>query len=67
MSTRKIVRRHGITELTQLSLPTIYRLMQRGEFPASIRLSSNAVGWDMQEVQEWIEGRKANTRRGGLQ
>lgn len=67
MPTPKIVRRHGITELTQLSMPTIYRLMQRGEFPPSIRLSANAVGWDIEEVHEWIQGRKASNRRGGLQ
>jgi prophage regulatory protein len=65
MQTRRILRRQGLKDLTCLSLPTIYRMIKRLEFPAPIRLSTNAVGWDMEEVNAWIDARKASRSLGG--
>jgi prophage regulatory protein len=59
MHTPRILRRHGLVELTKLSMATIYRLIKRREFPSPIKLSANAVGWDVQDVYAWIESRKA--------
>ncbi|WP_458254280.1 helix-turn-helix transcriptional regulator [Vibrio vulnificus] len=43
-----------------LSTRTIYNLEQRGEFPKRIALTSRNVAWDLSEVEEWIETRKAS-------
>ena len=59
MEPLRIIRRHGLRQLTNLSLATIYRLIKRGDFPRPIRLSAQAVGWDINDVNAWIEGRKA--------
>lgn len=59
-----ILRRLGVSALTGLSRPTIYRLISRGEFPRPIRLSANAVGWDLKDILAWIEDRKAASYRG---
>lgn len=58
MTVKRIVRRHGLKELTGLSLSTIHRLIRTRRFPAPIRLSTQAVGWDINDVHEWIEARK---------
>lgn len=65
MQPTQIIRRHGVVQVTSLSLATIYRLMNRGEFPRSVRLSANAVGWRASDVYAWVEGRKATGRGEG--
>ena len=63
MQHRRILRRRGVADLTSLSLATIYRLIGRGDFPTPIRLSTNTVGWDVRDVDAWIERRKAASAR----
>ena len=41
---------------TSLSRTSIYRLMARGRFPASIALGSR-VSWIEAQVEEWIQAR----------
>lgn len=59
MAQVQIVRSPVVVTLTSLSRPTIYRLIKLGKFPRQIRLSENAVGWDIGEVNCWIQQRKA--------
>ena len=61
----RILRRGGVSALTSLSRPTIYRLISCGKFPKPIRLSANAVGWDVRDVLAWIDDRKASSCGGG--
>jgi prophage regulatory protein len=56
---KKIIRRRTLVEMTGLSLSTVYRLISRREFPAAIRLSTNAVGWALDDVQAWIDQRRS--------
>nr|WP_163500835.1 AlpA family transcriptional regulator [Halomonas socia] len=44
-----------------LSTPTIYRLMKKGDFPGSVKLTPNgrAVAWLESEVDSWVESRQA--------
>ena len=65
MKTLRIVRPKGMEAITSLSLPTIYRLVKQGTFPRPIRLSTQAVGWDINDIAEWIDGCKARQNRGG--
>jgi prophage regulatory protein len=46
-----------IRERTGLSRSTIWRLERRGAFPRHHRISTNAVGWLENEVDEWVESR----------
>jgi len=43
-----------VEELTNLKKSTIYKLMQKGEFPLRMRLSPGRVGWLQHEVLDWI-------------
>ncbi len=53
----QILRTHDVLELTGLSRTTIWRLERGGRFPTRFRLSENSVGWDKDEVLEWIKSR----------
>ena len=44
---------------TDLSRTTRWRLMQRGLFPAKVRLSPNRTGWRLSDILEWLEAREA--------
>jgi len=50
----KILRVKEVAELTGLSIPSIYRLIQLGEFPQSIKIGLKAVGWRESDLQQWI-------------
>ena len=52
-----ILRMAEVTRTVGLGRATVYRMMQRGEFPASIPLSGCAVGWLRSEVEGWITAR----------
>lgn len=52
-----ILRQPEVCRITQLSRVTIWRLERKGDFPARLRLSSNAIGWRESDILEWIESR----------
>lgn len=45
-----------------ISRATLYRLIAKGEFPASRQISPNgrAVAWLKSDIEEWIESRIKN-------
>lgn len=49
------VRLREVEARTGLCGKTIYRKMARGEFPKSVRLGANAVGWRESDLQAWME------------
>lgn len=53
-----IIRRVQLVEKLGLSLTTIWRLEKRGDFPSRIRLSINAVGYDLAEIDRWLATRE---------
>ena len=55
----KFLRFHAVRDRTGLSRSTIWRLERRGEFPKHRRISTNAVGWLEQEINEWMLGKTA--------
>ncbi len=59
----RLLRIQTVTELTGLSRATVYRLLERREFPVPLRISERAVAWRASEVQEWIESRRRTTER----
>ena len=40
-----------------LSRSTVYQLMAAGDFPASVRLTRNSVGWRSDDIDAWIASR----------
>lgn len=48
------VRIAQIVPVVGLSRPTIYRMIERGEFPAPQRISARASLYDAAEVCEWL-------------
>lgn len=50
----KILRRAAVEEMTGLSRSTLYRMMDRNNFPRLVRLGQRAVGWRPKVVEAWI-------------
>ena len=44
-------------EFVCLSVGTLERMVQSGEFPASRQISTKRVGWLTRELEEWAEAR----------
>lgn len=53
----RIIRAKEIQELTGLSRTTLWRLENKGKFPRRVSLGANSVGWQYQEVINWISKR----------
>ena len=50
----KLIKISEVIEKTSLSRSTIYRLLNLGDFPRQVKLSSRSIGWVEEEIQEWI-------------
>ncbi len=53
----KVIRLPEVCNRVGLSKPSIYRLMAKGIFPASRKISERAVGWLESDVNEFITSR----------
>ena len=67
MNNVRILKRPEVEAVTGLSRSTIYLKMEKNEFPRQIQLSTRSVGWLEHEVQEWLQNRVSETRKGGAQ
>jgi len=54
----RFVRLAAVRRMTGLGRSTIYRLMAAHQFPASVQLSSRAVGWRLSDLEQWSRARK---------
>lgn len=52
-----IIRLEKVSEKTGLGRSSIYKLMAEGAFPKSVPLTSKAVGWLSDEIDDWILSR----------
>ncbi|CAD0330501.1 AlpA family phage regulatory protein [Xanthomonas hortorum pv. vitians] len=57
---KTLINRKKLLAMIPLSERTIFNMEQRGEFPRRIALTSRNVAWDLAEVEDWIEARKAS-------
>ena len=55
---RRIIKINEACEKLSISRATMYRLIEKGEFPKPIKLSSRAVGIPIEYIDQWIEERK---------
>lgn len=61
-ASRRIIRRHQLREIVPLADSTIFEMEQRGEFPQRFYLTSRCVVWDLGEVEQWLDARRAASR-----
>ena len=52
MERQRILRLPEVLQKVGLSRSSIYRMINNEEFPAPLRLSSNAIGWFESDVNE---------------
>lgn len=63
-SHKQVVRLSGLSRLLEVSKSTIHRLRREdSEFPKPFLISKQAVGFDLAEVEAWIEARKASRQQ----
>ncbi len=51
---RVIINRKQLLRKVPMSDRTIFEMEKRGEFPQRFSITSRMVGWDLQEVDDWI-------------
>lgn len=56
--TDRLLRIAQVMERTALSRSYIYRLIQRGEFPAQLDLGAKCSRWVEADIAKWIESRR---------
>lgn len=58
MSSQEIfLRIRSVSAKVGLARSTIYMLIQRGDFPAPIKLGGRASAWSSSEVEQWQQAR----------
>lgn len=64
LTSNSIIRLKTLVQLTGLSRSTIYDKQNPSSprydptFPKKLTLGARAVGWYMQEVEQWLQGRR---------
>jgi prophage regulatory protein len=53
-TSERILRIGTVLQLTGLTRSTLYRKIQRGEFPKQIKLSERCAGWRQSAVNDWM-------------
>jgi prophage regulatory protein len=51
----RILRINAVQERTGLCRSTLYRKMQNGTFPQSIKISTRCAGWRESAVIQWLK------------
>jgi prophage regulatory protein len=59
--TPRLLKIRDVVARTSLSRPTIYRLIERGEFPRNRKISPQRVAWPADAVDAWIRGEWEST------
>ena len=54
---RRFIRLREVLHRTGLGRSTIYRWMDEGRFPKSVRLGGRSVAWIEHEIDEWLQDR----------
>lgn len=50
----EIIRRNQVLKMIPISVSTLYQKIAEGKFPKQIKLGARAVGWNRQEVIDWL-------------
>ena len=52
-----LIRITDVCAITGLSVPTIYRLMGRNDFPRPLKITNAARAWKLSEITAWVDSR----------
>lgn len=55
----RLLRKRALLERLGISAATLYRLIQRGEFPRPVKIGARAVAWREDAAAAWLAGREA--------
>ena len=59
----KLLRMDKVLEMTGVSRATVYRLMEKGEFPSSVSIGPRAMGWTEESITKWFEEKIKSTNK----
>ena len=59
----RVLTTHELLAVVPLDRSTLWRMSQRGEFPAPIQLTSSRIGWRWSAIKQWLDEREANPPR----
>ena len=54
----KLLKLKDVIAMTSLSKASVYRQMNDGEFPASVKIGPRSVAWVSTEIESWIEEKR---------
>ena len=54
---KRMVSKREVVNITGLSGVTIWRRMKAGDFPMSVQLTPNKIGWFLDDIETWMESR----------
>lgn len=57
---QRLLRRAEVEERTSLRKSTIYKWIERGTFPAPVRLGGMVAVWPESDIEAWIDAQIAN-------
>ena len=60
---QSLLRLPAVIQRTGYSRSSLYALISKGEFPASVALGARAVAWPSDEIDKWIAERIEQSRR----
>ncbi|MBO6622466.1 MAG: AlpA family phage regulatory protein [Balneola sp.] len=58
MKNLEVIRPKALSKILSVSLPTLWRMEQRGDLPKRVSISERAVGWLKSDIEEWLESKK---------
>lgn len=53
----RLIRLPEVLSICGLARSTVYLYIQRGEFPAPVKITKQASAWSFDEVQAWVADR----------
>jgi len=54
----KIIRARELAKKLTISVPTLWRMEQRGELPPKIQITQRISGWRESDIAEWMKSRE---------
>lgn len=54
----KIIRAKELAKILTISVPTVWRMEQRGELPPKIQITKKISGWRESDIEVWLKERE---------
>ena len=55
LEAKMILRMKDVCSELGVSRASIYRLLESGSFPKSLKLGKRAIGWEPDHIQQWVK------------